>query len=1062
MVLKISYILFPQKYVRTTFAGLLFLLSVQLSAQVSPSGRALDTSKQLTQFMLDSWTTENGLPHNSVMDQVKTRKGYFWLVTFDGLARFDGVRTKVFNQQNTPAFGTNSLLSVIEDQSGTLWIGTNGKGIIRFAGDSFSIPAFNHLLPNPVVTSFAQGPDGRMWIGTRAGLACVKDGKILPVPEELQFANVFSLDVSQNGTLWAGTLGQGLWKYNNSELQNFTVNDGLKSNSVRAVLVSENGLVWIGTEDGLCTYSRSSGISGVGPELRTFINSLTEDNAGTIWAGTDQGLLRYSNGKTEVLAVGEDYASDAVQHVFSDGEGSLWMGTYHHGLLRLRDGRFRNFTIKEGLPNPIANVVLPDATGVWIGTDNGLVFVRDDGTVENITIGKDALSNRIRDIIFDRQGDLLVGTYGGLYHLKQGEFHKIKLAVSYNSDKRIRRLLQDADGNIWIGTNSGLYLLEKGTEGAMPKPVALENTYIMALYSDQNQKVWTGTNGAGIYTFHNGKSEPFPHNDKLPSGVVFDIFKDRKGQMWFLTNNGISLYSGDSLISVDERKGLFANTLFQMLQDFSGSYWVTTNKGIFKIKESSLQNLLLKGEPIKHADQKFYTRADGLFSSEITPSSRSARTEKGHFWFTTLQGVSSIEPLKETRNSKPPKVLMEKAMADQEQLPMDLSKDLSPDTRYFEFYFTALNYYAPNATRFRYRLENFEEVWHEAGSRREAWYTNLPAGSYTFQVMAVNEDGIWSEEPATFSFTKKPHFYKQVWFIVLAVVLFASFAALIYFMRVRKLVDQNEKLNNVIDKRTAHIKAQRDAIEGQKEELGRLNGLKDKLLSIISHDLRGPLSSTMGILNLFNQRQISEEELRQFSGDLSQYVGQQVNMLDNLLNWSRSQMQGFEVKPVQVNIFQMAEETIIHLRQDWERKNLRIENLLDPEIYIMADQNLLQLVIRNLLMNAIKFTNDHGLISISSAVKNSMCQIEVADNGTGMTKEQLADVFRSEKLTAMRGTFNDKGTGLGLAICKEFVEKWGGKIWAESYFGKGSRFKFTISTYTQSPVYEEELKEIRS
>ena len=1016
--------------------------------------QAPDTSKVLTQFMLDSWTTDDGLPNNSVMAHLKSADGYFWLVTYDGLVRFDGLTARVFNQRNTPSFSTSSLLNVYEDRKHRLWIGTNGKGVLLYEDEAFKVPAFNGDLPNETITSFAE-EEGRLWIGSRGGLACLEQGKLVKLPDPLPSLNIYCL-LKTEEALWIGTLGKGLWRYDQSGLRQYTTSDGIPSNFIRSLAVGKDGRLWIGTEKGIAVKEERD-IKEIMPHFKTFVNGIEVDSYGTVWFGTDAGLLRYANQKFDLLKIDGETGEDNVQAVWSDEEGSLWFGTYRSGFMRLRDGKFTNYTHLEGLPNEVIHRVYPDEEGVWIGTDNGLALLKENQYLKSYSPGEGEMINRIRDIVRGKEGKLYVGTYAGLYALNEGTFRQVRLEAGDQTEVRVRKLLADEKGGIWVGTNSGLYLVKNDKVQPTPAFDLLQQTYIMSLCHDHTGRLWIGTNGNGIYYYENGQLKHFAPSGQLASEVVFDIVQDHNGIIWFMTNNGISLLQNGELKTRSERDGLFANTFFQLQEDRTGAYWLSTNRGIFQLKGRTLQDFMEGNNSLDEAEYKHFTKSDGLGSDQVTPSSRGAIDSNGQLWFATLKGVSTIDPQQVPRNKRAPRTIIEKVvLGSGEHYSSQDTLHFPAGTKYFEFVYTGLNYRAPAATRFQYQLENFEEIWHEAGTRRVAYYTNIPAGEYTFRVRAANEDGLWSSQLASISFVQEAYFYEHTWFKMLSVILLVSLVGILFFWRIRMLKARNFQLSQMVEKRTSDIVAQRDTLAQQKEEMKHLNQLKDQLLSTLSHDVKGPLTSTLGVLSLFHQDQLTKPELQKYSTELSQLIGQQLNRLDNLLGWARNQMSGFLYKPAQVNLFQSVEESIMLYRQEAKIKKVRLENNTHPAVYLLADKNLLQLVLRNLLVNAIKFSVENGVVKVNATVKGGVCQVEVEDNGLGMNKEQLAQIFRAKKLTSMANSFNQEERGLGLAICKEFVQKWGGRIWVESYLGKGSCFKFTIREY-EAVLKEEQL-----
>ena len=1041
---------FPLRFARISFLCLMFFL---LGTKSSFSQRqAPDTSKALTQFMLDAWTTEDGLPNNSVMAQVKAADGYFWLITYDGLVRFDGLSAKVFNQRNTPSFATSSLLNVFEDSKNRLWIGTNGKGVLLFEEETFKIPAFNENLPNETITSFAE-EEGRLWIGSRGGLACLEQEQLVKLPDPLPSLNIYCL-LKTKEALWIGTLGKGLWRYNQSGLRQYTSSDGLPSNFIRSLALGKDGRLWIGTEKGIAV-KEEKGIKEIAPHLKTFVNGIEVDHYGTVWFGTDAGLLRYANQKFDLLKIEGEAGEDNVQAVLSDEEGSVWFGTYRSGFMRLRDGKFTNYTLLEGLPNEVIHRVYPDEAGIWIGTDNGLALLKENQYLKSFKPGEGEMVNRVRDIVRDKEGRLYIGTYAGLYTLEEGVFRHVQLERGDQTEVRVRRLLADEKGGIWVGTNSGLYALKNGKVQPAPAFDVLQQSYIMSLCFDHRGRLWIGTNGNGIYFAENDQLQHFAPSGQLASEVVFDIVQDKGEGIWFMTNNGLSLLVNGELKTRSERDGLFANTFFQLQEDESGACWLSTNRGIFQLKGKTLKAFMEGEISLDEAEYKHFTKSDGLGSDQVTPASRGAVDAHGQLWFATLKGVSAIDPQQVPRNTRAPRTIIEKVkLGNGEEYAGKESLHFPAGTKYFEFAYTGLNYRAPAATRFQYQLENFEEIWHDAGTRRVAYYTNIPAGEYTFRVKAANEDGVWSSQPASISFVQEAYFYEHSWFKVLSVLLLVALAGIIFFWRIRMLKARNYQLSKIVEKRTSAIVTQRDTLAQQKEEMKHLNQLKDQLLSTLSHEVKGPLISTLGVLNLFHQNQLTKPELQKYSAELAQLIGQQLNRMESLLGWARNQMSGFLYKPAKLNLFQVVEESIMLYRQEAELKKVRLENHIHPAIYVLGDKNLLHLVLRNLLVNAIKFSVENGVVKVSAAVKEGVCQVEVEDNGLGMNKEQLAQIFRAKKLTSMAGTFNKEENGLGLAICKEFVQKWGGRIWAESYLGKGSRFKITIREYEETPVEE--------
>ena len=254
-----------------------------------------------------------------------------------------------------------------------------------------------------------------------------------------------------------------------------------------------------------------------------------------------------------------------------------------------------------------------------------------------------------------------------------------------------------------------------------------------------------------------------------------------------------------------------------------------------------------------------------------------------------------------------------------------------------------------------------------------------------------------------------------------------------------EIADKNQtlvKLNN-------DIKSQNEEINQQKHELEELNSIKDKLFSIISHEFRSPLNSLKGTLTLLEDGVLSKDELGTISRELTDKINSTSIFLDNLLNWAKSQMQGINPKPVEVDLKEHVDNNIVLLRSMAEKKKVAIENKIINRCQVFIDPNMLDLILRNLISNAIKFSLRGGKIVVTMENNGKKCTISVTDSGIGMTEENLKMLFQVQSFTT-RGTANERGTGIGLYISKNFIESNGGKIWVESKKGQGSTFNISM------------------
>jgi len=271
-----------------------------------------------------------------------------------------------------------------------------------------------------------------------------------------------------------------------------------------------------------------------------------------------------------------------------------------------------------------------------------------------------------------------------------------------------------------------------------------------------------------------------------------------------------------------------------------------------------------------------------------------------------------------------------------------------------------------------------------------------------------------------------------------AIVLILIFSAYIMYS-----YNEKKKANHLLQQKNTEISRQNLEIQEQAQQLRELNNLKDKLFSIISHDLRSPLGSLITLLNLTQEGYFTEEGFRDVIDELSKNVGYTSELLENLLRWAQSQMQGLKVIPSTFNIRDVAEDKLRLYEEQAQNKGITLKNQIDPQMAVYADSAMIELVFRNLIANAIKFCDKGSVVTTTASHSNGMVMVSVSDTGKGISSENLKKLFGRE-IFSTRGTSNEKGTGLGLLLCKDFVTLNGGEIWAKSVEGVGSEFFFTL------------------
>jgi PAS domain S-box-containing protein len=784
----------------------------------------LDPRLAITQYTQDVWGTEAGLPTNNVLAITQTSDGYLWLATEEGLVRFDGVRFTVFDKENTPALEANDIRSLLVDHADNLWIGTNGGGLTRYKDGAFTTFTVKDGLANDVILSLHEDAQGMLWIGTDGGgLSRYSGGKFqtFGTKDGLRDDAVFTICTGPDGSLWIGT-HSGLARYKDSQFSTYSTQDGLGKDDIRAVYADRRGDVWVGTNGGglgrlsegrFVTYTTSNGLSG------NMIWSLGEDRTGTLWIGTgDGGLSRFRDGHFSTYAPTMGLPSAQVWTTFEDREDNLWLGT-KAGLVRLKGGPFTTFTTKEGLSSDVILPVFQDRDGAtWVGTDSAGLNRLKDGKVTVYRTREGLPSDSVFSINQDGTGTLWVGTRKGLAQLQGRRFQ----TVTGLPNEVVQCSYTDHNGELWIGTRGGLSHYVGGKFITFGSKEGLSNENVHSIYEDTQRVLWVGTGGGGLNKFENGRFTAYTRSNGLSNNVIWAITGDAAGALWLGTNNGLNYVKDGKFTTFTTRNGLFDDAIFLILEDHHGNLWMTSNRGVFRVAVSDLNAFIQGKSQFIHCVS--YGVADGMKSKECNGGFQPMgwRGNDGKLYFPTSRGLSVLDSSRLDSNPASANVVIEQIVVDHKNLNPRKAIQLPPGQGELEFQFTALNLTAPEKSRFKYMLEGFDKDWVDAGSRRVAYYTNIPAGEYRFRVIASNRDGVWNGKGAFAVITLEPHFYQTYAFALMCSVFGAGVFVVAFRLRMRQLRVNETKLVLLVDERTRAMAHQARALQESEKRFRQL------------------------------------------------------------------------------------------------------------------------------------------------------------------------------------------------------------------------------------------------
>lgn len=824
-------------YLLILLLGLLFFISPSQAAAQSKAKRDLryiDPNKKLTQYILDQWTTDQNLPSNNVRKIYRSLDGYLWLAGFNGLTNFDGARFSHYNKQNIPKLKSNSIYAIAESADSTLWIGTEGSGVYTYKYGRFEQIGLDDAFISCI---FVENKE-RVWISKRNGGLLLFNPRtnILQALDYKALVNqtIYKIISANKQGLWFTTDGKGLVQLKNEKFKTFDESKGLPSNNVLEVFQDKNGGIWAGTTKGAAKLKNGKfeKIEIFGDHL---VYEIIQDPSGSLWFATSRGLYRYNvkNEQYEQFPYTKEAPVTNVTDILLDPEGSLWIATYRNGLFRLKDGKFTNHTYQDGLATASVGSICEIAPRQYlIGCNDGTInLIDEESNISTFEIATELPSVRVFNILKDQNGTLWISTFSGLLRKDQNGQETLIDKTKGLPDNTVRVCYEDSNGYIWVGTRWG-GVAKVSPQGEVievyNRKKGLNSEFIMSIRGDQQGNILVGTNDGGLNVISpKGEVEAYTTQDGLVSNLIFNTYTDQENVTWIAANGGISRLEKGKITNITSLQGLPNDSPFDFVEDAKGQVWLPTSRGLIEVAKKDL-NLFAKNNKYK-IHWAFYNKHDGMKSEDCTGAAHSLKASDGRIWVPTNGGILVIDPNNIPRNHLKPTIRINELWVDNQLIDLHQKEiNLAPGVKRLVFDYSALSLLASSNVRFRYQMVGFDPEWVEAGSERQAVYTNLPPGKHRFWVIACNNDGVWNNEGISVTFVIEPYFYQTTWFYSLLLFLLFCFIYLIFRWRLYLLKKRERELEQLVDQKTARITAQNKELESQKSRLSEQKQLLEK------------------------------------------------------------------------------------------------------------------------------------------------------------------------------------------------------------------------------------------
>jgi len=1015
---------------------------------------------------------EQGLSNNSVNNIYQDHNGFIWLCTYDGLNRYDGYEFKIYRNKtgDSTSLATNMITQIAEDIQHNLWVsGARGLSIYSPAKSKFSSAYYVRNRNNSrekfkeITYAITSDTKGNVLIGTmKEGLIVFKTnsstGKQIPLTGYAGPVDITAITFSNTEqTAWMFAQGIGLCRYNMREQTFSLVNSYIKNGNF--LKMDKEGNLWLGNETGLYKYDiHADTYSGNKLPVNAHVTTVCIDKPGVMWIATDgRGLfVLHPGAQTAIPFVSIEnkpvVRSNAVTSILEDKEGRKWIGSLRGGvtIIGAKEEDFKTTVFEPGInTDPDKNFILSLAedslNNLWIGTDGGGLRYLNQKThryasyMHHEDNDGSISSNFITGILVDSREDTWVSVWAGginRYNKNTGSF---KHYTCYNpfkkeEEKNIWFLFEDSQKNLWASaTNRGtLYCLNRSSDKFEIFDTSIADLQCMT--EDRDNNLWAG-NYFSLIKIDRVNKKHIVYN--LGFTMRF-LHEDHNGNFWICTDgSGLLLFDRKKEIILQQftdEQGLPGNSLLRMLEDKTGNLWISTFSGLSRFN------------PVKKVFRNFF-QSDGLQSNQFSFNA-SLALKSGEFLFGGINGFTRFYPDKIDDSIDYPPVFLngirinnvpaEENDSDVTGRNMDgiTAVTIPYDAATISIDFVALQFDGANKINYAYYLEGWDKGWNYVNKSRTANYSRLHEGSYTFKVKAASQEDKWGRETLLLHVNVLPPWYRTWW----ALLLYICCAILLIYAFTRYIQNQQRlryELKHVQELTELNLQIQQKNTDLQNAfaSLEQSHNENNRIIKVVAHDLRNPISGINNLVNSLLKKQLPEE-LKEVLGIIRYACDNSITLIKDLLTEKKELR---DIQKEMVDFGKLLQQCVELLQAKADEKNQQL-SLTTEHVVVKLNRQKMWRVISNIINNAIKFSPEHAVINIYLERKKDTVLLSVHDCGIGIPAELHDKIFELAPEASRTGTAGEESHGLGLSITQKIIDEHHGKIWFESEAGEGSVF----------------------